>query len=131
MELPQAKPKEEKTKRGYNVHECPNCHAKLEIIPRKVVEVETDEFGKLLRDKDGKLIPKITQSYRYQTFTEVYAITDTEVELFNPLRERNQKEREEIEQLTLELSTPKPRSKAEREFAEKNRKPKILAEVLA
>ena len=108
---PVAKPKEDKTKRGYNVHECPNCHAKLEIVPRKVVEVETDEFGKLLRDKEGRLIPKITQSYRYQTFTEVYPLTDTEVELFDPLRGRNQKEREEIEQLTLELSTPKPRSK--------------------
>ena len=115
---PVANPKEEKTKRGYNVHECPNCHTKLEIIPKRVVEVETDEFGKLRRDKDGRLIPKITQSYRYQTFSEVYALTDTEVELFDPLHGRNQQEREEIEQLTRDLSTPKPRSKKDQLLAE-------------
>jgi hypothetical protein len=112
-ELPQAKPRQNKAKAGYLFHQCPNCGTKFRVESYPVLEVETDEFGRLKRDVNGQLIPKTRISYSYQTFTRLVSMTENDQEIHDALRERTEKERAEIIQLTEDLSKKKEKKKNE------------------
>ena len=93
---------------------CPNCKTEhlLWIDIQRIPELERDEIGQVIRDPTtGEPVQKTTISHSYISVPRLHPAWSPEME--------------------EELKILYERSKAERDFANRNKQPKILAEVAA
>jgi hypothetical protein len=89
---------------------CGEIHH-LPILVDRVPALERDDLGQLIKDEQGNYIPKTRLSYEYINAPRVHpAYRAEDEEIYRTLYER---------------------AKAEREYAEKKKKPVLIAEALA
>jgi hypothetical protein len=90
---------------------CPDCGKEhyLWIDVQDVPELERDELGQIIRDEQGRPKEKVTISHRYIHVPRVHPSW--------------------VPEMDEELKILHERSRAEREYAEKKKKPEILAEL--
>jgi hypothetical protein len=109
------RPKQNKAKPGDLVvpYTCPTCKTLhyVWIDEQRMPELLRDELGRLVKDENGIAIPKTHIVRDYISVPRIHPGYSPEME--------------------PELKILYERSQAERDYTEKNPKPKILAEVLA